>query len=94
MKGHKLIGWVIGVPLVIGVLILIILGHEPERDSISRAMAAKSVALAVLSPQELTDWKQEYGASHFPAESVKEWYVPYMDYLYEQGILSEAMTPA
>ncbi len=94
MKGHRLIGWVIGVPFIIGILILIILGHEPERDGISRAMAAKSVALAVLSPQELADWKQEYGASHFPAESVKEWYVPYLDYLYEQEILSEAMTPA
>lgn len=94
MKGHKLIGWVIGVPLVIGALILIILGQEPERDSISRAMAAKSVALTVLSPQELKEWKQEYGASHFPAECVKEWYVPYLDYLYEQGILLEEMTPA
>ncbi len=94
MRGHKLIGWVIGVPLLIAVLILVILNHEPEKEGISRAMAARSLALAVVSPEDLSSWKKEYGASHFPADAVKEWYVPYMDYLYEQGILSEADIPA
>ena len=94
MRGHRLIGWVIGVPLVIVVLLLIILHHEPEREGISRAAAAKSLVLALLSPEELAAWEQEQKASHFPADMLGEWYVPYLDYLYGQGFLSEETTPA
>ncbi|MDO4267850.1 MAG: SpoIID/LytB domain-containing protein [Eubacteriales bacterium] len=57
-------------------------------------MAAKSVALVVLPPEALREWKTEYGASHFSAEDMDGWYVPYMDYLYEHGFLDEAATPA
>ncbi len=89
-----LIGWFIGVPLVVAALIGVILFHEQEGDGISRALAAKSVALALKSPEELAQWQKEYGASRFPAESVDQWYVPYMDYLYENGFLDEEDTPA
>lgn len=93
MKKGKMIGWVIGIPVLVIVLILIIIFHEPEKEGIPRAMAAKSVALAVQSPEGLIAWQKEYGASHFPAKSLGEWYVPYLDYLYEEGYLDEAETP-
>ena len=94
MSKRRMIGWVIGIPVLVLVLILIIILHEPEKEGITRAMAAKSVALVVQSQEELAAWQKEYGASHFPAESLDEWYVPYLDYLYEQGYLSEEETPA
>lgn len=93
MKKGQMIGWVIGIPALVIVLILIIVFHEPEKEGISRAMAAKSVALAVQPPEELIGWQKEYGASHFPAKSLEEWYVPYLDYLYEEGYLDETKTP-
>lgn len=94
MKKGKMIGWVVGIPALVIVLILIIIFHEPEGEGIPRAMAAKSVALAVQSPEGLAAWQKGYGASHYPAKSLDEWYVPYMDYLYEEGFLSEEDTPA
>ena len=94
MKKRKLTWWVMGIPAVVLILILIIVRCEPEREGISRAVAAKSVALAVLSPEDLKKWKDEYGSSHFPAESLDEWYVPYLDYLYDGGYLDEEETPA
>lgn len=94
MKKGIMIGWVVGIPALVIVLILIIIFHEPEGEGIPRAMAAKSVALAVQSPEGLAGWQKGYGASHYPAKSLEEWYVPYMDYLYEEGFLSEEDTPA
>ena len=46
MRNHKLIGWVVGIPLLVIILILVIVLQEPDKAGISRAMAAKSVALA------------------------------------------------
>lgn len=94
MKRKGMIGWVLGIPALVVVLILIIIFHEPEKDGITRAMAAKSVALAAASPEELSAWQKEYGASHFEAKTMGQWYVVYLDYLYEQGYLDEAETPA
>ncbi len=94
MKNRRIIGRVIGIPLLVIILILIIVFHEPEKEGISRAMAAKSVALVLQSPEELSAWQKEYGASHFPADTLAEWYVPYLDELYEMGYLSDAETPA
>lgn len=94
MNQNKLIWWMGGIPLLVAVLILVILVLEPEKEGIARAMAAKSVALAVQSPEELSAWQREYGSSRFDAETVRQWYVPYLDYLYEYGFLSEETTPA
>lgn len=93
-RKRALIGWVIGVPVVAMALILIILLYEKEGEGIPKALAAKSVALALRSPEELQAWQKEYGASHFPAKSLGQWYVPYMDFLYEEGYFSEEETPA
>ena len=94
MKKGIMIGWVVGIPVLVIVLILVIIFHEPAGEGIPRAMAAKSVALAVQSPEGLSAWQKEYGASRYPAKSLNEWYVPYMDYLYEEGFLTEDTTPA
>lgn len=94
MNKRRMIGWAVGIPMLVVVLILIIVFREPEKEGITRAMAAKSVALTVQSPEELDTWQKEYGASRFPAESLDQWYVTYLDYLYEKGYLSEEETPA
>ena len=67
MRNHKLIGWVVGIPLLVILLILVIVFQEPDKEGISRAMAAKSVALALQSPDELKTWQKEYKTSFFPA---------------------------
>ena len=94
MRNHKLIGWVVGIPLLVILLILVIVFQEPDKEGISRAMAAKSVALALQSPDELKTWQKEYKTSFFPAETQKQWYVPYLDYLYGEGLLDVSEIPA
>lgn len=94
MKKRMMIGWVLGIPALVIALILIIVFHEPEKDGITRAMAAKSVVLVLLSPEELEAWQKERGTSYFDAKSMEEWYVPYLDYLYGQGYFSEEEIPA
>lgn len=89
-----MIRWILGIPVIVLTLILVILICEPEKSGITRAAAAKSVALALLSPEELNAWEKTYGASRFAADEVGEWYVPYLDYLYENDYLDEAETPA
>ena len=89
-----MIRWILGIPVIVLTLILVILIFEPEKSGITRAAAAKSVALALLSPEELNAWEKTYGASRFAADEVGEWYVPYLDYLYENDYLDEAETPA
>lgn len=93
MKRKRMLGWIIGVPLVIVVLIGIILWKEPEREGISRAAAYKSAALFLASPEECRKEADEEN-SYFPAGSQDSWYVKYMDYLYRRGIISEELTPA
>ena len=70
MKKRNMIRWILGIPVIVLTLILVILICEPEKSGITRAAAAKSVALAVLSPEELKAWEKEYGASHFAADEV------------------------
>ncbi|MCI8577939.1 MAG: SpoIID/LytB domain-containing protein [Lachnospiraceae bacterium] len=94
MKKKAMMGWVTGIPILVLVLILIIVIHEKEKDGITRAMAAKSVALVFLSQEELESWQADHGASRFPARSVDQWYVPYMDCLYELGYIEEDEIPA
>ncbi len=94
MKKWNMIRWILGIPVIVLTLILVILIFEPEKSGITRAAAAKSVALALLSPEELNAWEKTYRASRFAADEVGEWYVPYLDYLYENDYLDEAETPA
>ena len=56
MKKWNMIRWILGIPVIVLTLILVILIFEPEKSGITRAAAAKSVALALLSPEELNSW--------------------------------------
>ena len=47
MKKRNMIRWILGIPVIVLTLILVILICEPEKSGITRAAAAKSVALAV-----------------------------------------------
>ncbi len=70
MRKRNMIRWIFGIPAIVLILIGIILFCEPDRSGITRAAAAKSVALALISPEELNAWEKEYGASHFPADAM------------------------
>ena len=94
MKSRKLIAFMGGMVTLIAVLIGIILLCEPQRDGISRAEVARAVVLALKSPEEVSMWRQEAGSSHFSADTQSQWYIPWMDYLYENGFLTEEETPA
>ena len=94
MSKKRMIRWVVGIPLLVVALITVIVLHEPEKEGMNRAMAAKSVALLFQSPEELDTWKKEQKSSCFQADEQQEWYVLYMDYLYAKGFLDEEETPA
>ncbi|MCD8224321.1 MAG: SpoIID/LytB domain-containing protein [Clostridiales bacterium] len=94
MKKGQLMGWLVGVPVVVLLLMLVIVLYEPKKEGISRAEVAKAVVLAVCSPDELEAWRKAEASSRFAAQSQSQWYVPYFDYLYANGYLSEENTPA
>ena len=73
MKKWNMIRWILGIPVIVLTLILVILICEPEKSGITRAAAAKSVALALLSPEELNAWEKTYGVVHcniFPLQKL------------------------
>lgn len=94
MKKLRRLQWLLGIPALVVVLMVIIVLHEPQKEGITRAMAAKSVALAVCSPEDLRQMRLEAGSSNFPIQSLDQWYVPYLDLLYDSGYLSLEETPA
>ncbi len=92
MKEKKGIGWILGVPLVVVLLVLIILWNEPERDGISRAVAYKAAALS-LTTADVCREEAKTQQSFFAAADQKQWYVKYMDYLYRNQMISRELTP-
>lgn len=94
MSRKRMMQWVVGIPLLVIILITIIVLQEQKNEGMNRAMAAKSVALLLQSPEELAVWNQEKRVSHFPADMQKEWYVAYLDYLYEHEFFLEEEMPA
>ena len=75
-------------------LIMIIVVLEPERkeEGITRARAAKAVALMMETREGVLTYKEKKRDSYFSQKEQNNWYVPYMDYLYDKGILSEELT--
>ncbi len=94
MKNFKRVQWLAGILALIAALIVVIVLHEPHKGGISRAMAAKAVALAASGQEALQERWQESGTSRFPAEALEQWYVPYMDFMYDGGYLAQENTPA
>ena len=85
MEKRKLINFVAGVTTVILVLLIVIVVMEPKDAGVSRAVASKTVALTLASKEEIQNNGPE--ESYFPLVLQNEWYIKYMDYLYETGYL-------
>lgn len=88
----KMINWVAGISTLIVALLIVIVVMEPKNDGVSRAAASRAAALALASKSEILEEGPE--TSYFPAEIQDEWYVKYMDYLYEKGYLDPEQCPA
>ena len=91
---NRMIAWVSGVVLVVVTLMVIIVKLEPPRDGIIRAQAMKAMALALTDKEECEKRAKERGTSHFSAKEKDNWFVKYMDYLYDEGYLDAELTPA
>ncbi len=81
-----------GIFALVFVLIGLILWLEPEKEGITRAQAAKAAALFHVSREECVQYSQETGGSHFSDKEKNNWYVIYMDYLYDHGGMSTEYT--
>lgn len=89
---QRLINWIAGMTTAIVALLIVIIVLEPKGNGVSRAMASKAAALALASKEDiLADGPEK---SFFPEEQQNEWYVKYMDYLYEKGFLDAEVCPA
>jgi stage II sporulation protein D len=90
----KAISGFLAIPLIVVALMIFIVLNEPPKSGITRAMAARSVALAVCSPEEFQAWTDDGWASHFSFSSEEVWYVSWLDYMYSKGYLNTDETPA
>lgn len=93
MKKKKIMGWFIGIPVLVIVLVIIIILNEPERNGVSRAMAYKAAALSMTTTEECKT-QADTEDSYFSEKDKNQWYVKYMDYLYRQELLSTELTLA
>ncbi len=92
MKRRRMMSWMFGIPLTVIVLIIIIRLNETEKDVITRAAAFKAAALSVYTVEECRTESEE--SSAFSASSQNQWYVKYMDALYDRGWINSDLTPA
>lgn len=93
MQKKRFIKWFAGMISLVLFLMIIILVYEPEKEGIQRAAAYKAAALAIGSREDCVK-KTEGQKSRFSLQDQKNWYVLYMDSLYQEGYLSEELTPA
>lgn len=91
---NKMVLFTAGVVTLVVVLMVIIVTLEPPKDGINRAQAFKAAALLSVSRQECEAHQKETGRSRFALKEQGNWFVKYMDYLYDTGYLSEELTPA
>lgn len=84
---------IMGILALILILIGVIVYLEPDKPGLTRAQAAKAAALFAVSREDCIQYKEENKASHFPEKEQNNWYVIYMDYLYDHGGLREEDTP-
>lgn len=91
---NRLIAWMAGVISIVITLMVIIVTMEPPGEGIVRAQAFKAMALAVTGREECEKREKERELSYFSAKEKDNWFVKYMDYLYDEGYLDQEMTPA
>ncbi len=89
---RKMFGFVAGILTVIFALLIIIVLSESDTEYVSRAAAAKAVALSVSGKEEISADGPD--VSYFTDEADDDWYVGYMDYLYARGFLDPEECPA
>lgn len=94
MNKKSLIGFVVGIPLLVIVLIIIILMNEPEPEGISRGLACKSAALLLTDRESLEKMQENQKQQYFSKQDQSVWYAKYMDYLYANGYLDTDLMPA
>ena len=94
MNRKTFIRFAAGIPLFVIVLIVIILINEQEPEGVSRGTAYKSAALLLTDRKGCEEAEEKGSQRHFPETDKGNWYVKYMDYLYEGGYLDVAMVPA
>lgn len=90
---NKMIIWVAGVVSTVIILMVVIVAIEPPKTGITRAQAFKAMALAVTTKDECAKREKEKESSHFSDRERNNWFVKYMDYLYDEGYLDEQLTP-
>lgn len=78
--------WMGGILAAVILLMVFIVKVEPPAEGISRAEAAKALALVFEDPQTLEDMASERENSSFTDKEKGNWFVKYMDYLYEKVI--------
>ena len=93
MNKKSLIGFVVGIPLLVVILILIIIMNEPEPEGISRGLACKSAALLLTDSESLEKTSGDKNQEYFSNQEQNAWYVKYMDYLYSGGYLDPSLMP-
>lgn len=72
MKRKRMIGWLVGIPLTVIVLVVVILLGEIPKDGVTRAAAYKAAALCGGTVEECRLLSEKESA--FPASSQRQWY--------------------
>ncbi len=91
MKRKRMIGWLVGIPLTVIVLVVVILLGEIPKDGVTRAAAYKAAALCGGTVEECRLLSEKESA--FPASSQRQWYVKYLDALYQKGWITKELAP-
>lgn len=89
---NRMIAWVTGVVSIVVILMVIIVAMEPPGDGIARSQAFKAMALALTANEDCVKREQERGSSYFSVKEKDNWFVKYMDFLYEEGYLDEELS--
>lgn len=83
--------WIAGVLTAIAVLVAVIIIRENvEAEYVPKTQAFKAVALAMMDRPGCEKVSKEH--PYFEEKDRNEWYVKYMDFLYEHGLLDEELT--
>lgn len=90
---NRMIVWVAGVICAVIILMVVIVAMEPAAAGIPRAQAFKAMALALTTEDDCVQREAKAEGSHFSARERENWFVKYMDYLYDREYLDEKLTP-
>lgn len=91
---NKMFAWIAGMIGVVILLTVVIVRMEPEKEGITRAEASKALALVLADRQECEAAAQQREKSWFSEQEQDNWFVKYMDLLYEREYLDPELTPA